>query len=186
MWGGLSDRHDARPAIRHLADESDRGICADLLAAPVTAYIVLFDKVDALLAEGNHDARLASSTSTQPRIIGYGGTPFAIELGQDNNRVEGDVAENMNWLGWATMDQTLRVLTGTKTVATENTGLRFVDDDAWGAEGVGPGKLELPALARPGLGRPPRRRRLDHRLHQALGRPDQVGRLPVERRLVGR
>jgi ribose transport system substrate-binding protein len=126
----------------------------NLLAAPVTAYIVLFDKVDALLAEGNHDARLASATSTQPRIIGYGGAPFAIELGQDNNRVEGDVAENMNWLGWATMDQTLRVLTGTKTVRDENTGLRFVDDDAWGAEGVGPEGWSFPPLLDQGWGDP--------------------------------
>jgi ribose transport system substrate-binding protein len=124
-----------------------KGVAAsaqNLLAAPVTAYIVLFDKVDALLAQGNHDARLASATSTQPRVIGYGGAPFAIQLGQDNNRVEGDVAESMNWLGWATMDQTLRVLTGTKTVDDENTGLRFVDDDAWGAEGVGPEGWSFP------------------------------------------
>jgi ribose transport system substrate-binding protein len=125
-----------------------------LLAAPVTTYIALFDKIDALLAQGNHDARLASVTSTQPRVHGYGGTPFAIQLGQDNNRVEGDIAENMNWLGWATMDQTLRVLTGTKTVDDEDTGVQFVADDQWGAEGAGLEGWSFPPLLDQGWGDP--------------------------------
>jgi ribose transport system substrate-binding protein len=124
------------------------------LAANTTTFIPLFDKISGYLAEGVHDARLAAAAAVQPRIHSYGGTPFVIQMGQDNNRVEGDVAENMNWLGWATMDQTLRVLTGTKTVADENTGLRFVDDDAWGAEGVGPEGWSFPPLLDQGWGDP--------------------------------
>jgi ribose transport system substrate-binding protein len=117
-------------------------------------FIPLFDKVSALLAQGVHDARNASPIVQQPRIHSYGGTPWVIQLGQDNNRVEGDVAENMNWLGWATMDQTLRVLIGSKPLASEQTGLRFVDDDAWGAEGVGPEGWSFPPILDQGWGDP--------------------------------
>ena len=124
------------------------------LAETTTTFIPLFDKVSPLLAEGVHDARVVNPTATQPRIHSYGGTPAVIQMGQDNNRVEGDVAENMNWLGWATMDQVLRVLTGTRPVASENTGLRFVDDDAWGAEGVGPEGWSFPPELDQGWGDP--------------------------------
>jgi ribose transport system substrate-binding protein len=124
------------------------------LAKNTTTMIPLFDGIDPLLAQGVHDARLASPTVVQPRIHSYGGLPVAIQLGQDNNRVEGDIAENMNWLGWAAMDQTLRVLTGTKPVDSEETGLRFVDDDAWGAEGVGLEGWSFPPLLDQGWGDP--------------------------------
>jgi len=125
-----------------------------VLAKNTTTFIPLFDKISPLLAEGVHDARNASPIVTQPRIQSYGGTPAVIQMGQDNNRVEGDVAENMNWLGWAAMDQTLRVLTGTKPVDSEDTGLRFVDDDAWGAEGAGLEGWSFPPLLDEGWGDP--------------------------------
>ena len=127
---------------------------AATLAKNTTTFIPLFDKIDPLLAEGVHDARNASPIVVQPRIHSYGGSTVAIQMGQDNNRVEGDVAEDMNWLGWATMDQVLRVLTGVKPVDDEDTGLRFVDDDAWGAEGVGPEGWSFPPLLDQGWGDP--------------------------------
>ena len=125
-----------------------------VLSKVTTTFIPLFDKMSGLLAEGVHDARAVNPTATQPRIHTYGGTPDVIQMGQDNNRVEGVVAENMNWLGWATMDQVLRVLTGTKPVASEKTGLQFIDDDAWGAEGMGPEGWSFPPLLDQGWGDP--------------------------------
>ncbi len=69
------------------------------------------------IAEGEADARAAYSVVIRPSICSFGGAPFAVQMGQAANRVVCDVAENMNWTGWATMDQALRVLTGNPPVA---------------------------------------------------------------------
>jgi ribose transport system substrate-binding protein len=107
-----------------------------------------------LIAEGIREARVLNPNATNSRMHSFGGSPFFIQLGQDNNRVEGEVAENMNWDGWATMDQVLRLLTGNQPLASEDTGLRFVDDDSWGAEDQGLYGYSFPPRLDQGWGDP--------------------------------
>ena len=102
-----------------------KAVATATLAKTTQWLVPLFDQFDDLAAEGEADARAAVSTVNRPNICSYGGAPFAIQMGQAANRVQCDIAENMNWDGWATMDQTLRVLTGTAPVATENLPLRI-------------------------------------------------------------
>jgi ribose transport system substrate-binding protein len=90
------------------------------LAQPTQYVLPLFDGVDGIVAEGSNDVRSASATGIRPSVCSFGGAPFAIQMGQAGNRVTCDVAENMRWDGWATMDQALRVLTGAKPLSSEN------------------------------------------------------------------
>jgi ribose transport system substrate-binding protein len=61
------------------------------------------------------------------KIATFNGTPFALKLIQDGNVVAMDVGENLDWLGWADMDQALRILVGAKPVQSEHTPLRLFD-----------------------------------------------------------
>jgi ribose transport system substrate-binding protein len=94
------------------------------LAQPTQYLIPLFDGLSSIAAQGEADARAAYSAVIRPSICTFGGSAFAIQMGQAANRVVCDVAENMNWTGWATIDQALRVLTGNAPVQ-ENLPLRI-------------------------------------------------------------
>ncbi|HZO96130.1 MAG TPA: sugar ABC transporter substrate-binding protein [Gaiellaceae bacterium] len=61
------------------------------------------------------------------KVATFNGTPFALKLIQDGNVVAMDVGENLDWLGWADMDQALRILVGAKPVRSEHTPLRLFD-----------------------------------------------------------
>jgi len=61
------------------------------------------------------------------KIATFNGTPFALKLIQDGDVVAMDVGENLDWLGWADMDQALRLLIGAKPVQSEHTPLRLFD-----------------------------------------------------------
>jgi ribose transport system substrate-binding protein len=127
---------------------------AATLTTSTVTFVAVVDKLGSLVAEGIREARVVNPSATNSRMHGFGGTPFFIQMGQDNQRVEGAVAENMNWLGWATMDQTLRVLTGHAPLASEKTGLRFVDDGSWGAEDQGLYGFGFPPTLDAGWGDP--------------------------------
>jgi ribose transport system substrate-binding protein len=122
--------------------------------AQSTGYLLpMFDQFDDLAAEGESDARDSLSTVTRPNICSYGGAPFAIQMGQAANRVVCDVAENMNWDGWATMDQTLRVLTGSKPLASEGLPLHLFTASNWFTE-TGPAAMSFPPSLDSGWGDP--------------------------------
>jgi hypothetical protein len=133
-----------------------KAVAAATLAKTTQWLVPMFDQFDDLAAEGEADARAAVSTVTRPNICSFGGAPFAIQMGQAANRVQCDIAENMNWDGWATMDQTLRVLTGTAPLASENLPLRLwsLATSNWFAEGVGLAGQTFPPTIDAGWGDP--------------------------------
>lgn len=57
-------------------------------------------------------------------IATYNGTPFVMKMLADADVVRMEVGENLDWLGWATMDQIMRILTGTPPVKDEHTAIR--------------------------------------------------------------
>jgi ribose transport system substrate-binding protein len=126
------------------------------LAKTTQWLLPMFDQFDDLAAEGEADARASLSTVTRPSICSFGGAPFAIQMGQAANRVQCDIAENMNWDGWATIDQALRVLTGTTPLATENLPLRLwsLATSNWFTEGVGLAGETFPPSLDAGWGDP--------------------------------
>jgi len=120
----------------------------------VNYLLPVLDQFDDLAAEGEADARASLSSVNRPNICSYGGAPFAIQMGQAANRVVCDVAEDMNWDGWATMDQALRILTGTAPVASENLPLRLWTANNWFTEGVGLAGMTFPPTIDAGFGDP--------------------------------
>lgn len=63
-------------------------------------------------------------------IASYNGTPDILKLIQDGDIVKADMGENINWLGYAFMDQALRTLGGGPIIedGNEETPLRVFDD----------------------------------------------------------
>ena len=70
----------------------------------------------------------AAGKTDKVKISTFNGTPFALKMIQDGNIVAMDVGENLDWLGWADMDQALRILVGAKPVQSEHTPLRVFDE----------------------------------------------------------
>jgi ribose transport system substrate-binding protein len=62
------------------------------------------------------------------KIAAFNGTPFVLKMLQDEDVVAMDAGENLSWIGWASMDQSFRVIAGERPVRTEHTALRVFDD----------------------------------------------------------
>jgi ribose transport system substrate-binding protein len=74
------------------------------------------------------------------RIASYNGTPDILKLIQDGDIVVAEMGENINWLGWANMDQAFRILTGSPIIedGNEETPLRVFDASNVDETGVPP------------------------------------------------
>ena len=70
----------------------------------------------------------ASAAADRVKIAAFNGTPFVLEMLEQDDVVEMDVGENLSWVGWAAMDQTFRVVAGEPPVRSEHTPLRVFDD----------------------------------------------------------
>ncbi len=71
-------------------------------------------------------------------IATYNGTPAILKLMETGNVVKFEIGEDLTWLGWAQMDQAMRILTGHAPVKTENTPLRIFTDSTVDETGVPP------------------------------------------------
>jgi ribose transport system substrate-binding protein len=71
----------------------------------------------------------AASATGKVTMASYNGTPAILKMVQDKSSLKMDVGESIDWLGYATMDQTGRVLTGAGPIADgdEDTPLRVID-----------------------------------------------------------
>jgi ribose transport system substrate-binding protein len=70
----------------------------------------------------------AAGKAERIKISTFNGTPFVLEMVQDDEIVAMDVGENLSWIGWASMDQAFRVIAGERPLESENTPLRIFDD----------------------------------------------------------
>jgi ribose transport system substrate-binding protein len=102
-----------------------------LLKDPTINYMVpVFDGMTPQLVTGITQAGKTGAV----KIIAYNGTASVMQMIQDKNLVVAEIGEPLEWLGWANMDQVLRVLAGEEPIASEMTPLRLFDasniDDA--------------------------------------------------------
>jgi ribose transport system substrate-binding protein len=95
-----------------------------LVKDPNVNYVIPF--VDGM-AQFAASGITAAGKKGKVKISTFNGTPFALKMIQDRNIVAQDVGENLDWLGWADMDQALRLLVGAKPVQSEHTPLRVFD-----------------------------------------------------------
>jgi ribose transport system substrate-binding protein len=95
-----------------------------LVKDPTVNYVIPFvDGMSQFAASGI----TAAGKKGTVKISTFNGTPFALKMIQDKNIVAQDVGENLDWLGWADMDQAVRILVGAKPVQSEHTPLRVFD-----------------------------------------------------------
>lgn len=95
-----------------------------LVSNPGINYVIPF--VDGMTSYAVAGITAAGKTG-KVKVSTFNGTPFALKLIQDGNTVAMDAGENLDWLGWADMDQALRILVGAKPVQSEHTPLRIFD-----------------------------------------------------------
>lgn len=72
----------------------------------------------------------AAGKAQDVRISSYNGTPEILKLIQDGDIMAANMGENINWLGWANMDQAFRILADGPIIedGIEQTPLRVFDD----------------------------------------------------------
>jgi ribose transport system substrate-binding protein len=112
-------------AIPDWAREVRGEVQSALVRDPAIDWVIpIYDSMSQYVAP----AIKASGKAERVRISTFNGTPFVLEMMQDDDIVQADVGENLSWIGWASMDQTFRVIAGEKPLASENTPLRVFDD----------------------------------------------------------
>jgi ribose transport system substrate-binding protein len=72
-------------------------------------------------------AIVAAGAQNRVKIIAYNGSAPVMQMIANKQSVVVDIGEPYFWLGWANIDQALRVLSGAKPVSNENTPLRLFD-----------------------------------------------------------
>jgi ribose transport system substrate-binding protein len=72
-------------------------------------------------------AIIAAGAQNRVKIVAYNGSAPIMQMIQDKKSVIVDIGEPYYWLGYANIDQALRVLTGTKPLTNERTPLRLWD-----------------------------------------------------------
>lgn len=109
--------------IANWATQIQSTVQSQLSSDPNINWVIpLYDSESQFAAAGI----TAAGKSGQVHIASYNGTPFVLKMMQAGNIVAMDSAENTNWLGYAGMDQTFRVLLGASPVP-EQTPLRIID-----------------------------------------------------------
>ena len=96
-----------------------------LVRDPEIDYIVpIYDSMSQFVVP----ALTASRAAARVKIATFNGTPFVLEMIQEDDVVAMDAGENLAWVGWASMDQAFRAIAGERPARSENTPLRVFDD----------------------------------------------------------
>jgi ribose transport system substrate-binding protein len=96
-----------------------------LLRDPEIDYVIpIYDSMSRYVVPGLR----ASNATERVKLSTFNGTPFVLEMLQDEDIVRMDVGENLAWVGWATMDQAFRAIAGIAPAKSEHTPLRVFDD----------------------------------------------------------
>jgi ribose transport system substrate-binding protein len=109
-----------------------------LTAHPGADWVIgIFDDMAVPAVAGIKAAGKADSV----RVVSYNGTPANVKLIQDDDIFAADMGESINWLAWAHVDQTFRILSGVDPIAdgNEKTPVRVIDDSNVDEMGTPPG-----------------------------------------------
>lgn len=104
------------------ATQTQSVVQSALVKDPSIRYVIpLFDG----MVEWAEPAVLAAGREGQVQIATFNGTPFALKDIADGNIVGADVGESPAWIGWATMDDTMRLMAGLPAISTDTFGTRL-------------------------------------------------------------
>lgn len=122
-------------AVPDWAKEIRGEVQSALVRDPEIDYVIpIYDSMSQYVVP----AIKASGRADEIKIATFNGTPFVLEMLQDEDIVQMDVGENLSWIGWASMDQVFRLLAGERAVRSEHTPLRVFDDTNVGEAGEPP------------------------------------------------
>jgi len=97
---------------------------AALVADPGINYILpIYDSMSAFVVPA-----LTLSNRNDVRIASYNGTPFTLDLLRDGDLMEMNVGESLSWVGWASVDGTMREVCDKGDITELNTPLYIFDD----------------------------------------------------------
>lgn len=103
-----------------------------VVADPGINYILpIYDSMSAFVIPA-----LTLSSREDVRIASYNGTPFTLDFLRDGDLMEMNVGESLNWVGWASVDGTMRLLCDQGEVTELNTPLYIFDDSNVETAGV--------------------------------------------------
>src|SRR5262249_47185912 len=92
-----------------------------LLKDPNANYVIpLYDSASQFVVP----AIISAGRSGKVKVASYNGTPFVLQMIQQNKGVGMDVAESLHWIAYATLDQALRLMTGGKPLKSVETPIR--------------------------------------------------------------
>ncbi len=103
-----------------------------LVADPGINYILpIYDSMSGFVVPA-----LTLSNREDVRIASYNGTPFILDMIRDGDLVEMDVGESLAWVGWSSIDGTMRLLCDKGEITQLNTPLYLFDDSNVETAGV--------------------------------------------------
>ena len=111
--------------IADVATKIQPNVQAALTANPSINYVIcLYDSAEAPFAEA---AIRAAGRTGKVKISTFNGTPNIMKEVKKGDIVSADVGENLEWIGYAIVDQSMRIMGGLKPVADEHVPVRLFD-----------------------------------------------------------
>ena len=111
--------------IADVATKIQPNVQAALTANPNINYVIcLYDSAEAPFAEA---AIRASGRTGKVKISTFNGTPNIMKEVKKGDIVSADVGENLEWIGYAIADQSMRIMGGLKPVPDEHVPVRLFD-----------------------------------------------------------
>lgn len=111
--------------IPEIATRIQPNVQAALTADPGINYVIcLYDSAEVPFAAA---AIRAAGRVGSVRISTFNGTPEILKLVKDGDIVSMDVAENLEWIAYAVVDQSMRILGGLKPVKNARVPVRVFD-----------------------------------------------------------
>lgn len=111
--------------VADVATKIQPNVQAALGSDPNINYVIaLYDSAEAPFAEA---AIRAAGRTGSVKISTFNGTPQILKEVKTGNIITVDVGENLNWVAYAIMDQSMRIMGGLPPVANEHLPLRVFD-----------------------------------------------------------
>jgi ribose transport system substrate-binding protein len=111
--------------IADIATKIQPNVQGALVADPGINYVIcLYDSAEAPFASA---AIRAAGRLGKVKIATFNGTPEMLKEVKKGDIITMDVGENLEWIGYAIVDQSMRVLAGLPTVKSEHVPVRVFD-----------------------------------------------------------
>jgi ribose transport system substrate-binding protein len=111
--------------IADIATKIQPNVQAALTGDPNINYVIaLYDSAEAPFAEA---AIRAAGRTGKVKISTFNGTPEILKEVKSGQIVSADVGENLEWIGYAIIDQSMRIMGGLPAVKSEHVPVRFFD-----------------------------------------------------------